>query len=142
MPCTLLSVELCTETARGRSLCCEPASEQPAEPTGPGELLLRPVAGEPSTAELCPCSDQLTLLGMETLTGHRHPQQVGNQLIRLNLHPSLSLVVFSDETLHFLQYSTISFCALCYLQQAEAGTPQAHFHSSCSSYSHNTAHTC
>lgn len=131
------------------SLHLSQASEPPAVPTGPGELLLlppqeAPVTGETSTAE---CSvhaltrSGLTLLGMETLSWHRHIELVGNQFIHLNLQPSLPSVYL--ETLYFLQYSSFIFssvpCITC--SKLKLG-PHRHFHSSHSSYSHHTTHTC
>lgn len=127
VPCMLLNVELCTEAATGRSLCCEPTAESDIwAPSSANRAWGAAPSPSPRGTSgwraqlcwvLCPCSDQLTLLGMETLTWHRHTQQVGNQLICLNLQPSLSLVVFSDETLQFLQFSSFIFpsvpCVTC-----------------------------
>lgn len=124
-------------------------------PTGPGELLpSSPSPGdtsecEPSPAECPVCalsSSQLTLLGMKALSWHGHTDLVGNQFIWLNLQPSLFSVHLLTKHCAFYNifvfFLHLLFATLNYLQQTEAGTPQTHFHSSCGSYSHNTAHTC
>lgn len=97
------------------SLCLSEAAELPAVPAGPGELLAHPqeapLAGEPSTAECSVCAP--TLLGVGTLSWHRHTELIGNQFIHLNMQPSLSSVYLVKK--HYIFYNILPSSFLWYL---------------------------